>query len=218
MEIKENDFIELEYDLYANDKLVQTTDEKKGKKHQIKAEKYEPTTIIVGKNFILKALDEDIINNKNPQEEKTLELDINQAYGKRDKKLIKVIPKSAFDEHKTKPVVGVVYDFNGMYGTVKSIIGGRVMVDFNNPLAGKNIKVVYKVTKKIEDIKTKVENVMNLILKIPTNMYKVSSNAKKMTIEVPEQLESIKQMLEKSLLENIPQLSDYQIIIEKLKN
>ena len=53
MEIKKNDFIELEYDLYANGKLYQTTDAKKGKDEGLKAEKYEPQLMIVGHEFML---------------------------------------------------------------------------------------------------------------------------------------------------------------------
>jgi FKBP-type peptidyl-prolyl cis-trans isomerase 2 len=217
MKIEQNDFVELEFDLYANGKLVQTTNEKKGKEAGLNAKEYGVQTIIVGKEFILKALDEDLLENQEPQKEKSLELKAKDAYGLRDKKMIKVLPKSAFEEHKTRPVVGMVYDFNGMYGTVKSIIGGRVMVDFNNPLAGKDIKISYKVLKKIEDVKIKVEKVMELVLKIPQNMYSAEVKEKELLLNIPEQLEQIKEMLKQSLTEYVPELKDYSIRIEKFK-
>ena len=47
MKIEQNDFVELEFDLYANDKLVQTTNEKKGKEAGLDAKEYGPKTIIV---------------------------------------------------------------------------------------------------------------------------------------------------------------------------
>ncbi len=215
--IKENDFVELEFDIFANGKLVQTTDEKKGKENNLSVEEYGPQTIIVGKALILKALDDDILKESTLNKEKTLELTAEKAYGKRDKNLIKIFPKAVFDEHKMRAVVGVVYDFNGMYGTVKSIVGGRVMVDFNNPLAGKEIKLVYKIKSKIDDVKTKIEYVLGTIIKIPQNQFKVEAKEKTITLTMPEQLTKNKDMLIQGLEEFIGSLKDFNIKIETFK-
>ena len=193
MEIKDNDFVELEFDIYANGKLVDTTDEKKGKENKLEIKQYGPRQIIIGKAFVFNTLDNHI--KENPiEKEYTLELEPENAYGKRTKDLIRTFPKSTFDEHKLRAVVGMTYDFNGMYGTVKSVTGGRVMVDFNNPLAGKDIKITYKVNKKIDDIKQKLDLVLDAILKIPKDMYEVETKDKSVKVMVPEQLVSVKDM------------------------
>ncbi len=212
-EIKENDFIKVEFDIYANDKLVQTTNEKKGKEIGLEKKKYGPETIIIGKAFVLKALDDAIIKKK----EDTLELTPEQAYGRRKKELIKTFPKSVFDEQKLRVIPGMVYDFNGTYGTVKSAVGGRVMVDFNNPLAGKNIKLEYKFVSKVEDIKEKIDLVMETILRLPKNMYEIKSKEKDIEINVPEQIVQMKDMLIKSYEEIIPEIKEWKVKIGKLE-
>jgi len=217
VKIKDNEFIKLDFDLYANDKLVQTTEEKKGKEAGLNIEKYGPQTIIVGKGFVLKALDEDIVKNTQIGETGILELKPKEAYGMKNKKLIKVLPKSAFDEHKMRPVVGVVYDFNGTYGTVKSIVGGRVMVDFNNPLSGKNIRIEYKVLSKVNDIDKKILNVFESILRIPNDMCNVKVKEKIVIIGVPEQIIMLKDHIIKSLNDFIGELKDYSVKIETFK-
>lgn len=216
MELKKNDLIELEYDLYANGKLYQTTDAKKGKEARIKAEKFESQLMFVGQGFMLKALDDNLLKDSNDKE-KTLELNVNEAYGPRKKDLLKVFPKSAFDEHKMRPIVGVVYDFNGMFGVVKSIIGGRILVDFNNPLSGKDIKLVYTVKAKIEDIAQKSSFALESILKIPTNMFKVEVKDNDLILKIPEQLFVLKEEIVKIIEEFVVEAKNYSLKIENFK-
>lgn len=218
MSFKDNDFVKIEMDLYANGKLVQTTDEKKGKKEGIKSENFKPQTLILGKGFVLQALDEDVKKAKN-EEKRSLSLSAKEAYGPKKKDLIKTFPKKVFDEQGIKAVPGVTYDFNGMYGTVKSSSGGRAMVDFNNPLAGRDIEIEYKVIGKVEDIKEKLSVIFESVLRIPSNMYKIDvKKDNKLTLAVPEQLAPMKEQLIKSFEEFIPNIKDYSIEIESFKN
>jgi len=162
----------------------------------------------------MKALDENIIEGN---EKNTLELTPEQAYGKRDKSLIKVFPKSAFDKQKTRAVVGMTYDFNGMFGTVKSVAGGRIMVDFNNPLAGKDIKLTYKVLSKIENIVTKIEFVLGNVLKVPKNTFKIELENNNLVLNVQKELRANEKMLVKGLEEFIGSLKEFNIKIETFK-
>ncbi len=209
-EYKENDFVKIEFDIYANNKLVQTTNEKLGKEANLQIEDYLPQTIVLGKSFILKALDDAIIKGDNGE----LELKPDEAYGNRKKDYIKTFPKSAFDEHKLKPVVGITYDFNGMYGTVKSVTGGRIMVDFNNPLAGKDIKLNYKVLSKVDDMAEKISVVMETVLRIPRNLFEVSVADKNITLKAPQQFAGMEEMLSKTFKEAISDYKDYKLKIE----
>lgn len=216
MEFKDGDFVEVEFDIYANGKLVQTTDEKKAKENNVNTSSFGPQTIILGKNFIIEAVDKNIIEKKS-QDLQVLELTAEKAYGKRRKDLIKVLPKSAFDEHNQRIFVGMTYDFNGMYGIVKSIVGGRIMVDFNNPLAGKDIKIEYKVVSKVEDIVKKVTEVLKILLKVPADMFKVEFKEKEVILNLPEQLVPMGDMIQQSLEQFITDIKDYSVKIEKFK-
>lgn len=210
MEYKITDFVKIEYDMYANGILVQTTNEKKGKEAKLKSNSYNFVKLILGKNFILKALDDSILSGKS---ENTLELTAENAFGKRKREFLRIMPKSAFDEQKLRPIVGMTYNFNGMFGNVKAITSSRITVDFNNPLSGKNIKIVYKVIGKIEKIEDKLKLVLEDILRISANMFEISLNDTEVQIKVPKQLSVMKEYLNKSFEELIPEVKNYKLTI-----
>jgi FKBP-type peptidyl-prolyl cis-trans isomerase SlyD len=213
MAYKEQDFVKVNFDIYANGKLVQTTNEKKGKEANLEIKDYGPQTIILGKAFILKALDDAILK----KDKDSIELTADKAYGKRKKELIKTFSKSSFDEQKIRAVVGMTYDFNGMYGQVKSVIGGRVMVDFNNPLSGKEIKIDYEVENKVEDIVNKLKLVLGSVLRIPSNVYELSVKDKEVTLKAPKQISDMKDMLIKAFIEVVPEFKEYTLKTEEVK-
>jgi FKBP-type peptidyl-prolyl cis-trans isomerase 2 len=214
---KKNDFLELDFDIYANDKLVQTTDPKKteGLENTNNFLK-KPSNIVLGKGQILMAIDEDIENNAKIAERRKLELSSEKAYGKRKKDLIKTFPKRVFDEQKLRAVPGITYDFNGMYGSVKSVVGGRVMVDFNNPLAGKDIKIEYVINKKIEDLIERIKITFYTIYNMNDEMFSVVKEKEKIIIKVPEQLMALNEQLLKSLEELNPDIKKEKVEFEKL--
>jgi peptidylprolyl isomerase len=104
-----------------------------------------------------------------------------------------------------------------MYGIVKSVVGGRVMVDFNNQLAGKNIKFEYNIVEIVNNIKEKIIFVLKNVLKLPTTIFKVDIKEKDITISVPEELEKMQDALKKTFGEFINEINNYNIKIEKFK-
>jgi FKBP-type peptidyl-prolyl cis-trans isomerase 2 len=57
-------------------------------------------------------------------------------------------------------VPGEYFDIDGMQAKIQSVSGGRVRVDFNNPLAGKALTYDLKVIRKIEEDKEKIEKLL----------------------------------------------------------
>ncbi|NQZ85571.1 MAG: hypothetical protein HRU03_07665 [Nanoarchaeales archaeon] len=212
MTFKKNDFVSVDFNIYANDKLVQTTSEKLGKANGLKINSYGPQTIVIGKNMILAALDNAIMK----KDKGTLELSASDAYGNKKKELLKTFPSSAFDEQKLKPVVGMTYDFNGMYGAVRSIISNRVTVDFNNPLAGKKIRIEYSNAKEVSKIEDKMFFVLSNGLKIPVSSFAVSASGKKVNLKVPTKMVAMKDKLAAAFSELISDFSDYTFNVESL--
>jgi len=62
-----------------------------------------------------------------------------------------------FIEHKINPMPGAVLTFDNKLGKVLTVSGGRIMVDFNNPLAGKEVVYKVNVLRKVEDINEKIK-------------------------------------------------------------
>ncbi|RLJ04856.1 MAG: peptidylprolyl isomerase [Candidatus Aenigmatarchaeota archaeon] len=123
--------------------------------------KYAPAPVIVGAGFIIKGLDEALEKMK-VGEKKKIKVPAEKAFGPRKKELIKVVPESAFKNQKYSPRPGMVVDFGGTKGRIQSVTAGRVRIDFNNPLAGKDLFYEVEIKEEIKDKKGQIKVVTSL--------------------------------------------------------
>src|SRR3989338_1278987 len=162
--IKQHDFVEIEYTgtIKEDSSVFDTTDEKIAKEHGAfdKNADYSPAIICIGEHNVLKSLDEKMIG-KVAGEEYTFDLSPEEAFGKKDAKLIQTIPSNKFRQQKIQPVPGLQLNIDGMFGIVRTVSGGRCYVDFNHPLAGKNIVYKVKVNKILEDDSEKLKSLLD---------------------------------------------------------
>jgi len=105
--------------------------------------------------MFLEALDNFLIG-KEPSEYE-IALKSKEAFGERNSSLVKLIPTIVFRKQKISPRPGDVLDFDGKMGKILSISSGRNLVDFNNPLAGKDVEYKINVLRKVEGMDEKVE-------------------------------------------------------------
>jgi len=99
----------------------------------------EPVEVTMGKNHLTEGMELAIYGLK-AGDTQTLTLTPEQCFGERDEDNIHNMPLSDFDDD-LKPEIGLTYAFgthegNDITGTVRSIKGDDVEVDFNHPLAG----------------------------------------------------------------------------------
>ena len=59
----------------------------------------------------------------------------------------------------------MAFNFDGRIGKVISVSGGRILVDFNHPLAGKKLIYDIKILKKIEDQNEKTKSFIDFLFK-----------------------------------------------------
>ena len=188
MPIKKHDFVEVEYTGHVKDgPIFDTTDEKTAKENNIYSEKitYGPITICVGENQILPGLD-NFIEGKEIGKEYTAELTPENAFGKKDAKKIKLIPARAFKKTNVEPQPGLQITVDNEMGTILRVSSGRILVDFNHPLANKDVIYKIKVNKEVTDPKEKIESFMKLSLNLPGIKVDVKEN--KATITMPLEL------------------------------
>lgn len=152
--IQKNDFIEIEFTGKANSKVFDTTNKEEAKKIGLDAD-VKPVIVSVGNQMLLKAFD-DFLIGKETGKNYNLKLSPEKAFGKRNPSLIKTIPIRVFHEKDMNPVPGMSVQMDEYIAKILSVSGGRVIADFNNPLAGKEIEYDFKVIKKIEDDKEKI--------------------------------------------------------------
>jgi len=127
---------------------------------------YTPEFVIVGKpGFLNEGLTE-IIKEMNFFEKKSVRIPPTKAFGKREPQKIERIGIAKFrrlNEGKN-PEIGkeFVKQTQGQVqrGTVTNILQGRVIVDYNHPLAGQSIDYNLEIIDKIEDFNEKIEYFM----------------------------------------------------------
>ncbi len=155
--------IRLDYKAYMADldRLYDTTDAEAAKEAGIFDEKvkYEPMAYIVGSKKLFPALD-NAISEAKVGEEFTVEVPCEEGAGLRNPKLVETHSVKEFYRQEINPYPGMTVSLGNKRGTVMSVGAGRVKVDFNNPLAGHDLKYVMKITEEVADDSAKAAAVI----------------------------------------------------------
>jgi FKBP-type peptidyl-prolyl cis-trans isomerase 2 len=220
--IKKGDFVELDYDGFTKEEnaLFDTTEAKKAAAAGIYSQQapYGPAIICVGLHQMLGGIDDSLID-ATIGEEKRVDLPCDKAFGKKDASLLKIVPMNVFKKEKIQPFPGLQVQIDGLFGTVKTASGGRVIVDFNHPLANKDI--YYKMTPKkiITDNKEKIQSLAAFEMNIPKQFIKVSEDApKNFTMKIPFKMpEEIGKRLVEIMKKNIVGVENLTFVEEKPK-
>ncbi len=162
--IKKNDFIEIEFTGLANGEIFDTTNKKDAEKMGIEPTKIKPLTISVGNQMILQGLDEDL-EGKETGKEYSIHILPEKAFGKRDPSMIKTYGLSHFTKQNINPYPGMALQLDNTIAKVLSVSGGRVTMDFNNPIAGKEVDYKYKINKIITENKEKINALQDFFFK-----------------------------------------------------
>lgn len=158
MTIKKGDFIKIDYTgkTVEEEIVFDTTNEQIGKKEGFDKESYEPVIICVGQGQVIKGLDEDLVD-KEINKDYSVKIIPEKAFGKKNSKDIQLVPLSKFKKENINPIPGLQVQIDNQNGIVKTVTGGRVMVDFNHPLSSKEVKYDYKILEKIEKDEEKIK-------------------------------------------------------------
>ena len=166
--LRKGNFIELDYTgRIKDDKIVfDTTLEQTAKDSDIYNSKfkYRPVIICVGEKQVVKGLD-DVLIGKKPGRY-TVEVKAENAFGKKSADLLKLIPTRLFDKDNIKPFVGLEVNVDNTLGIVRSVSGGRVIVDFNHPLASRDLVYDIDIKRIVTDPLEKTKALLEL-LKVP---------------------------------------------------
>ena len=166
IKIQKNDFIEIEFTGKANDKIFDTTNKKEAEQmsSEIDIKNIKPIVVSVGNQMILKGFDDEL-EGKEINKKYSIHILPEKAFGKRDPSMIKTIPMRVFKEKNINPVPGMALQLDNYIAKILSVSGGRVIVDFNNPLAGKEIDYDFKIIKKIDNTNDKINALQDFFFK-----------------------------------------------------
>lgn len=129
MAIEKNQVVRLQYELKANDNIIESNLDG------------DPIEFIYGKGELLEGLEERI-KDMNEGESKEVLVPAYEAYGEYDKTLSEQVPINEFDGIDLE--IGMVLEADGENGevfkaTVTDVTKEEVTVDYNHPLAGTDL-------------------------------------------------------------------------------
>jgi len=160
--IKKGDFIELDYvGKLTNGQVFDLTNKEDAKKFNLFDEKaeYKPRIICIGENEILKPID-DFLVGKELGKDYTLEIKKEDTKWRRDPGLVKVMNSNSLRDQNIKPYPGMSLVIDDIVARVVSVSGGRIVLDFNHPLAERDVVYELKPIKLVSDSKEKIKAIM----------------------------------------------------------
>lgn len=217
--IRNGDFVELDYTgrLKETSEVFDTTIEavaKENKIHNPEAS-YGKLIICVGETHLVKGVDKGL-EGKEVGNKYVFELQPEEGFGKKNPRFIQLISTAKFRQQGIMPMPGLQVSIDGLVGIVKTVTGGRTVVDFNHPLAGKEL--VYEVEAKriVSDDKEKLEALINLM-----NLQGLSTKIEEgKAIIIAEQ--EVPEEIQKTIIEEakrlIPIIREIVFVVEEKKN
>ena len=191
MSFRKGDFIIIDYTARVKEtnEVFDTTVQETAKKEHLnkEGEIYEPKLVVIGEGWVLKALD-DSLASMEVSKVCPVEISPDKAFGSRDPEKVKRVPLKQLLARDITPSLGMRVEYGGKMATVRAIGAGRVLLDFNPPLAGKTL--VYEVTikKKLESDEEKVGALIHRRTPaVEEGKFEFSVKAKSVSVEMPEE-------------------------------
>ncbi len=191
MSLQKGDFVLINYTAKVKEtnEVFDTTYEEIAKKENLQKEGdiYEPRLIVVGEGWVLKALD-DSFSTIEPNKPTQVEIPPEKAFGQRDPEKIKRVPIKQLVAKGINPAIGMRVEYGGKNAIIRSIGAGRVLLDFNPPLAGKTLLYDVVVEKKLESNDEKITALIHRRIPITdTSKFKFIIQERTLTIDMPEE-------------------------------
>lgn len=213
--LEKNDFVQIEYTGKIKDtnQIFDTTSQETAMKAGIYNAKmtYGSVVICVGQNQVIPGIDYNLIGK---EENTGFAIDISPelAFGKKNAKLVKLVPSNVFKKQKIQPFVGLEVQIDNAQGIIRSISGGRILVDFNNPLAGRDLNYEIKIHKKVTDPAVKVRSFISLIFRIKEPKVTVVDNKAEVEMALPAE---ITKTVAGKIIELVPELKAVEFVAKK---
>jgi peptidylprolyl isomerase len=190
--VNKGDFIKVEMTgtTVETGEVFETTDEELAREEGIYDESrtYGPRLVVVGEGFVLRGLDERLPGTPF-NEEVEIEIPPEEAFGERNLADVQMIAYRILRSKGINPYVGAEIEIDGRPAVIRSVGAGRVQVDYNHPLAGRQILYKIKVVEHLTDEKDKMKALIGRrFLGIDTDEFNIRKTKKKIRIGIPDQI------------------------------
>jgi FKBP-type peptidyl-prolyl cis-trans isomerase 2 len=213
MAIKKNDFIEVEFtgNITNTDEIFDTNIKADAEKGGLDIKNTKPFVLSVGHKMLPTGFDKDL-EGKEVGKSYTVDIKPEEAFGKRNPQMVRMIPTKLFHEQKIDPQRGMQLALDGQLVKVLSSDRGRTLVDFNNPLAGKNVTYKYTINKIVEDEKEKIDALQEFLFR---KVFDFDKKDKTVTFKISKELEPFVKMFAPKFEEILGLKVESKIVEEK---
>lgn len=220
-QIKNGDFIEVDYmgKVKDSNQIFDLTNKEEAKKNNLFDEKreYKPVIICIGEKNLIKGVDDQLVG-KEISKEYDLTIKAEAGFGIRNPKLMKLVNANIFKKSNIMPVPGLQINIDGMLGTIRSFSGGRVIVDFNHPLADKELVYKIKILRKVTDAKEKLNACMKF-MSLKDDMFTIDLKENKAKIHLKANLDpNLRELLKKKIQSLVPEIKNLEIEVDTKKH
>ena len=184
---KRNDFVEISFTGYHDRKPFDSNRPEDLKKINPDA-KAEKTILIIGQDMVVPGLDK-ALEEKEIGKKYEVHILYKEGFGSRKRELVKTIPLNVFTKQKINPVPGQTLLLDKMLARIITISGARVITDFNNPLAGKDLDYEFTILRKVDDEKEKCKAFFKFFLRLEEPNLEIQD--KKVILTGPKPLEDL---------------------------
>lgn len=195
--IKKGDFIEIDYiaKIKGTNIVFDLTQESKAKELNIynPKVKYGPVVVCVGEKNLLNGLDDALVGKEIGSFE--VEIGAKNAFGLKNPKFLKVVKKDIFLQQNINPFVGLQVNIDGAIGVIRSVSGGRSIVDFNHPLAGRDVSYYVDIRGMVTESIEKIKSIISFNLFLSDSDY-VLEKRQDDNIEIKTKMEIPKELID----------------------
>ncbi len=155
-------------------------------------EKAEPkkTIVVIGEKMVVPGLDS-ALEDKEINKEHKIQVQYKDGFGPRNRELVRTIPLSVFTKQKINPRPGATLLMDNQLVKIITISGARVITDFNNPLAGKDLEYKFSITRILDQDSEKAETLFQLFFRAVPE-FTISQDT--ITVELPKEAEGLIKM------------------------
>lgn len=164
VDARKGDLVRIEYTgrLASTGRVFDTTSEELAAQAGIFSSdaKYGPRLTLFGSGAMVRGVEEAILACPQGKSENFL-IAPDKAFGERRPALVRMVAAREFAKQGVSPEPGMFLTLDGTGAKVKSVASGRVVVDFNHPLAGESVLYSLTVLEVISEGRKKIEAVLS---------------------------------------------------------
>lgn len=167
--VQDGEFVRVAYTARTveDDMLVDTTDQELAEEEGVAEDRtVEPRVVKLGAGHLFEAVEDEIIGSEIGASGTVV---VEKAFGEYDKEEVRTVSANKIPEDDRYP--GAQVQIDGQQGRLETIIGGRARVDYNHPLAGKDIEYEYELLEIVEDDLERATAVLGMFSDLDLEMH-----------------------------------------------